>query len=408
MKKKPLIISGVIIIAVAIIVTSVTVLPNIISPKEDLISDVAYVSTIAEINGENIGLISNRYSGIVETQDAEKIEADPEKVIKNTFVKEGDRVKKGDKLFDYDIEEMQNQLEQSKLELDEANAEINMHNSRINSLEKEKLDANANDKLSIENEISSEKIELKRAEYTVTNSKKIIGNLEKAVKDNVVKAQNDGIIKSVGYAEGNTDLSSITSGSGNAYITITTSENYRVKANISEENINSFQEGMKVIIYPRNNTDEKWTGTVKSIDTSQASSNNNLGGYSTGSDMTSTKYPVYIDIDNSNGLKVGQHITVELDLSSDTEKKDGLWLDEYYICDTDTSPYVWCKGKDGTLEKRSIEVGEYDKENAKYEVKSGLSESDYIAFPEEFLTEGMKVSENIAVDDIETMEDSEE
>lgn len=404
MKKKPLIISGV-IIAVAIIVTSVTVLPNIILPKEDLISDVAYVSTVAEINGENIGLISNRYSGIVETQDAEKIEADPEKVIKNTFVKEGDRVKKGDKLFDYDIDEMQNQLEQSKLELDEANAEINMHNSRISSLEKEKLDANANDKLSIENEISSEKIELKRAEYTVTNSKKVISNLEKAVKDNVVKAPNDGIIKSVGYAEGSTDLSSITGGS--AYITITTSENYRVKANISEENINSFQEGMKVIIRPRNNTDEKWTGTVKSIDTSQLSSNNNLGGYSMGSDMTSTKYPVYMDIDNSDGLKVGQHITVELDLSSDTEKKDGLWLDEYYICDTDTSPYVWCRGKNETLEKRSIEVGEYDEENAKYEIISGLSESDYIAFPEEFLTEGMKVSENMNMDDIKPLEDSE-
>lgn len=405
MKRKPLIISGVIIIAAAIIVASVTILPNVISPQEELISDVAYVSTIADINDTSNDFISNRYSGIVETQDAEKVEADIEKEIKNTFVKEGDKVKKGDKLFEYDIEEMQNLLDQSKLELDQANAEITMHNSRISSLEKEKLNANANDKLSIENEISSEKIELKRAEYTVTSLKKTISNLEKSIKDNVVKAPKDGIVKSVGYADETADLSSITS--GNVYITITTNENYKVRANISEENIDSFQEGMKVIIHSRNDADKKWTGTVKSVDTSQESSNNSLSDYSMGSDMTSTKYPVYMDVDDSDGLKVGQHIIVELDLSLDTEKREGLWLDEYYICDIDTSPYVWCKGKNETLEKRSIEVGEYDEENAKYEIKSGLSESDYIAFPEEFLTEGMSVSENVVTDDVEPMGDSE-
>ena len=35
---------------------------------------------------------------------------------------------------------------------------------------------------------------------------------------------------------------------------------------------------------------------------------------------------------------LGQHVYVELNLGQN-EKKAGIWLEEYYICDADSNPY---------------------------------------------------------------------
>ena len=46
---------------------------------------------------------------------------------------------------------------------------------------------------------------------------------------------------------------------------------------------------------------------------------------------------------------LGQHVYVELNLGQN-EKKAGIWLEEYYICDADSNPYVWAdngRGKTG-------------------------------------------------------------
>ena len=91
---------------------------------------------------------------------------------------------------------------------------------------------------------------------------------------------------------------------------------------------------------------------------------------------------------------VGQHVTIEADLGIDETPKEGVWVDDYYICDADRSPYVWAEGGDGKLAKRTVVLGEYDKDSMKYEITSGLTLEDKIAMPEERLFEGMKVTYN--------------
>ena len=61
-------------------------------------------------------------------------------------------------------------------------------------------------------------------------------------------------------------------------------------------------------------------------------------------------------------------------------------------------------------------LGDYNEETYQYEIKSGLEESDYIAFPQDFLEEGMKAthegSETVlddgSADDTGEMEELEE
>ena len=56
----------------------------------------------------------------------------------------------------------------------------------------------------------------------------------------------------------------------------------------------------------------------------------------------------------------------------------------------------------GYIEKRKVELGEYDENMMRYQILSGLTEDDYIAYPEDRVKEGMKVTHNyedVMIDD---------
>lgn len=337
--------------------------------------DIVYVTSLNEIL-YGFSFSSNRYSGIIETQEVVAVDADADKKIKTTFVKEGDEVKKGDKLFEYDIEEMQIQLDQNRLDLEQTISQIKDYNDRIASLEKEKKNASSNKQLTLSNEIDAAKIELKKAEYSKTSLEKEIDKLEKSIKNNVVKSTVGGTVQSVNDP------------TVDGYVTIASNGDYRIKAVVSEENIYEFYEDEPILIRSRIDDELTWTGNVTSIDTAKPIiDNNSYGG------DAATKYPVYISIDSTDGLLIGQHVTVEMNIDTG-EEKEGIWLYDYYISDIDSDPYVWAESADGTIEKRSVELGEYDEEMMQYEILSGITEDDYLAFPETRLFEGMRTTYN--------------
>ena len=127
--------------------------------------------------------------------------------------------------------------------------------------------------------------------------------------------------------------------------------------------------------------------------TSDDSSNDMYFGMSsTSSDdqTTSTSYPFYVELDSSENLMLGQHVYIERDIGQD-DQKDGLWLSDYYILDTDTNePYVWAANDKNRLEKRYVTLGKHDDDLGEYEIVDGLTKKDAIAFPTEALEEGEK------------------
>ena len=66
----------------------------------------------------------NRYAGIVESQGEWSVSVSGDAGIKEVYVKEGDTVKVGDKLFSYDKEELKLNLDQAKLELEQLENEL--------------------------------------------------------------------------------------------------------------------------------------------------------------------------------------------------------------------------------------------------------------------------------------------
>lgn len=382
--------------------------------RQEVSGDVIYVTQISEINGEATG-VSNRYAGVVEPQETVEVELESGRSVKEVQVKTGDQVKKGQLLFEYDLSSIQDSLEEAQLEMDRLKNEAISLNEQIATLEKEKKKASQDNQLSYTIEIETNKMNLKKNEYSQKSKQAEIDKLQSATGNTEVRSSIDGVIQKIDTSKiatddgdtlddsGDTDMSSYSgsgSGSSNAFITILSTGSYRVKGTVNELNIQNIIEGEPVIIRSRVDSSQTWKGTMGTIDRDSASTSSSSSAYfgmmdaSGDSQTSSSTYPFYVNLDSSDGLMLGQHVYIEKDEGQE-EQKAGLWLSEFYIVDADTDqPYVWAMGKDKKLEKRSVILGQYDEELGEYEIADGLTKDDYIAYPSENLKEGMATTKN--------------
>ena len=355
------------------------------------------VSEIMNLGSGNGG--QNRYAGVVESQETWNIKQNADKTVKEIYVKEGDSVKIGDKLFAYDNDEAKLNLEQAKLELERMQSELKSGESEIANLEKEKKSASSSDQLEYTIQIQSQKATNKKKEYEIKSQQAKIKSLEKATKNSVVKSEMDGVVKKINQSTSDTtDESSMDMDDGDSiFMSILATGDYRIKATINEQNAWTIEEGKEVIVHSRVDESATWKGTINKIDTDNPDQSTSSSDYysesSNDGTTSSSKYPFYIKLESSEGLILGQHVYIELDEGQD-EKKEGVWLDSYYIIQEEDGSYVWMEGLGNRLEKKKITLGEYNEELDQYQITEGLSKDDYIAFPEDSLEAGMKTTRN--------------
>ena len=373
---------------------------------------------------------------MVEPQETVSVELENGRSVKEVKVKTGDQVKKGQLLFEYDLSSIQESLEEAQLDIDRLKNEASSLNEQIATLENEKKKASQDNQLSYTIEIETNKMNLKKNEYSQKSKQAEIDKLQSATGNTEVRSSIDGVIQKIDTSKLTTDDSSSvddssvddssadassygddSSGGSNAFITILSTGASRIKETVNELNVNSIIEGEPVIIRSRVDSSQTWKGTMGTIDKDSASSNSNNNAFygmtdSSDSQTSTSTYPFYVNLDSSDGLMLGQHVYIEMDEGQDTEKA-GIWLNEVYIVDADTdSPYVWAADKKGKLEKRSVILGQYDEELGEYEIADGLSKDDCIAYPSDVLEEGMSTTTNIedAMDtdnvDMEPLDDS--
>ena len=302
--------------------------------QQEVSGDVIYVTQISEINGETSG-VSNRYAGVVEPQETVEVELESGRSVKEVQVKTGDQVKKGQLLFEYDLSSIQDSLEEAQLELDRLKNEESSLNDQIATLEKEKKQATQDNQLSYTIEIETNKMNLKKNEYSQKSKQAEIDKLQSATGNTEVRSSIDGVIQKIDTSKMSTDdgdsvddssamdsMSNDRSSDSSAFITILSTGAYRVKGKVNELNRDSIIPGEAVIIRSRVDSTKTWKGTMGSIDVNNGSteddSNNYWGMSSTSDDQTSsTSYPFYVELDSSDGLMLGQHVYIERDIGQD-------------------------------------------------------------------------------------------
>lgn len=323
---------------------------------------------------------SDKFSGIVVSESVTEIQRDSDKVVENLYVREGDDVTEGQKLFSYDTEQLQLTLEKQKLELEQLASSIENYGLQIAQLEKDRDRAYSADKLKYTLQIQTNQIDLKEAELKLKTKQSEIQKSEHLLANALVTSPVTGRITSI--SEEGTDQY----GNPKAYISIQQTGSYRVKGQINEMQRGAIMEGDRVRMESRLNPEEVWMGTVTLVDYENPIQGNN-NGYIISSDSdemsASSRYPFYVELDSMEGLILGQHLYLSV-AGEEPVSLEGVTLSGAFVCyDEDGSCFVWADNGQGKLEKRGVELGNYDPMADAYEILSGLSDSDYVAFPDE-------------------------
>lgn len=359
------------------------------SGKEDKV----YVERISAVMGYATGDTS-RYNGIVETQGAYEVMIDSARSIGEVLVKVGDTVTEGQELATYDTGEIDLQMQLAELELESINNEIESFKKEIEAIKLEMQEmTDEEDKYSSELEIKSIENSILQSELDLAAKQIEIDNFKKQVEESKVISKYNGVVKEINENGYDTD------GDSAAFMKIMESGKFRVKASIDEQNVWMLEEGQAVIIRSRVDENKTWTGKVTKLATDTVIKEES--DYDESSGESATKYPFYIELDSMEGLLLGQHVHVEMDEGQEEEQK-GVWLYSSYIVQEESGTYVWIANDNMKLEKRMIELGEYDSELDEYEILSGLTEKDYIAWNMAGLEEGMTAVTNIEDVDYES------
>ena len=346
--------------------------------------DKVYVEKVSRIMNQYAG-VSNRYNGVVETQDSYEVNVDSSRTISEIKVEAGDEVEEGQTLVTYDTSDLTMKIEQAKLELEGIQNEIDNYNKQIDTLTKEMEKVEESERYDYTTQIQNIQNSIAQKQFDMESKKLEISKEQKQVSSSSVVSKVAGVVKEIN--EKGVD----SNGNSAPFMTILQTGEYRIKGSIDEQNVWMLSEGQEVVIRSRVDSTKTWSGTIGKIDTESPQQGNDNGYYSTssaGDTQSASKYPFYVDLDSVDGLILGQHVYIELDQGQE-EVKEGLWLYGSYIVQDEDTPYVWAANEKNRLEKHYIELGEYDADMDEYEIVSGLAEGDYIAWPMAGLYEGV-------------------
>ena len=152
------------------------------------------------------------------------------------------------------------------------------------------------------------------------------------------------------------------SGGGGFYVEGSVSELEKDKMVIGQEvTINDWNTGMT------------YTGTVESI----GDFPNNEDYYNGMNNPNASYYPFTVFIDGSADLQAGSYVSV---MYSAGTSEHGIYLENPFVRTENGRSFVYVRGENGTLEQRFVTTGK-SLWGSYTEILSGLSETDYIAFP---------------------------
>ena len=344
-----------------------------------------YVQSVEVLS--NLGGIApgDRFAGMVVSEHVTEVKKDSDKAVAELLVKEGDDVTEGQALFTYDVDQLQLSYDRQVLEVEQLKASISSYKNTIQTLEWERSGTSGTERLQYTVEIDSAKIDLKEAELKLKTKEQEVEKSRQLLENATVLSPITGRIQQISQEDSSTE----------AYITIQQSGSYRIKGVLGELQRGGIREGSRMTILSRTG-DARWSGTVALVDYENPSQGNDMDRYygMSADEMTSaSKYPFYVELDSTEGLILGQHVYLELETEEGTSA--GIPLSMAFVCYADDgSAYVWAEqGK--KLEKRTVTLGAVNDMTGTVEILEGLTESDYIAFPDaELCMEGAPTTQD--------------
>ena len=342
-----------------------------------------YVQRVGDLQSD-AGLSIGRFSGVVESQKTEKVKFDASKTLGQIAVEPGQKVSQGDVLFTYNTEVMQLDVQAGQLEIDSLQAQITTNNDQIKQLQSERESVEGADRLAYDAQIQQLQSEINSTNYQIKTKQAEIDRLKKEIENAAVVSPVTGVVDTVA------DPMNPDPNAPDVLVTVRNGGDLRVKGSVSEQNISNIYTGQSVIVRSRVDADKTWKGTIGAIETGSAESGN-TDMY--GEDMSNRAsfYAFYVELESSEKLIMGQHVVIEPDVGQSVDKS-GIWIPSGFIRQEGDTYFVWARNARGRLQKQTVAVQRYDEAMDEYEITSGLTLEDYIAWPDENCVTGAKTT----------------
>ncbi|MCD8077558.1 MAG: biotin/lipoyl-binding protein [Lachnospiraceae bacterium] len=232
---------------------------------------------------------------------------------------------------------------------------------------------------SLEEQIRDLDLEIRTAKVELTR-------LETELSGSSVVSQIDGVITAVRDA----DESKV---NNESFIDVSGGGGYYVTASVSELELGEISLGQTMSLTSME------SGTAcegKVVEISEYPDENSYY-YGSGNNNVSL-YPFTLFIEEGAGLQEYEYM--EITYGSDTADGDTFYLMNFMVRTENGSSYVYVRGEDGTLEKRTVRTGR-NLWGSYTEIESGLSLEDAIAFPYgSDVKEGASTQEGSVNDDL--------
>ncbi|QHE63394.1 HlyD family efflux transporter periplasmic adaptor subunit [Rossellomorea vietnamensis] len=292
--------------------------------------------------------------------------------FKKFLVKEGDQIKSGTPLYEYEVTDQTQQKSVLESEVDQLEDEIDSIEDNISDLKRLEsslpsgstddkeipIDASAlQSEYDLKKEIAAKELEIDRLESQIDNLERQISDIESYETTLTVQSSVDGTIKDLSHAI------------DNPLITIA-SQSTIVTTDLTEKEIVKVDENMSATV--QSDVEKK---IQKGLVTRVATLPKNDPHI-----QTDSLYPVEIKLqDTKNELLPGHHVF----LSIITDEVKGAFVVPVTAVEKDgESKYIWILTSKGTVEKRKVETGLTV--NGQQQIKSGVKAGEYyIVYPDE-------------------------
>ncbi len=357
--------------------------------------ETAYVQSVSAIIGSgSVGLYA-QYNGVVEAKDVIEVNPTGSMPIKECYVSAGSKIREGEPLFCYDVDDLELQYAQIEIDISGVENNLRTYRDQLSALNTKLKKAKEEERYAIELDIQTVELDIRKAEFDLEDKHRRAAEMQAVIDASEVLSPVTGTVRSVRDNSGSYDPFGYGYSDGSsAYITIIAGTAFCVKGTVNEQTIYTLYVGMPVLIRSRVN-DRVLHGTIYRIDTETPDSSQSAVYYYDGGERAS-KYAFYVEPDSIEGLMIGQHVVI--DLNTDTDTSTALMLPAAFLFEENGSYFAWAADADGHIERRAVTVGAYDEETECWEILDGLARRDRIAFPDETIHAGMLATETAYTD----------
>lgn len=314
---------------------------------------------------------SSAVEEMVETTETTETSEEPEKTIYEMLIPvPDDSVSPNTKTFDgngltaYDSDRMWYIFSGEEVETDSSLQDL------LDSIEEEQEweEPEGYSETELAAAIEEKEQEIKKLDLQRRKEELELESLENTASDGVVYAKIDGTVKSVREISG----SGSEDEESGAFMVVTGSEGLYVSGTISELLLDEIKPGM-VITANSWETGNTFQATITGISDYPVSGNSMGDG---NPNVSYYEYTAYIE--DSSSLKNGEY--VDLSIQTNTSESGGLYIEKAYVRQENGQSYVMIADENDRLKKQYVITGKTIYGSA-VEIKSGLSETDRIAFP---------------------------